>query len=257
MNTEFMFFAGQTKIVPADFLDERPKRARIDGGQCCHTLQMAPFHPLIKGLLGLGGQQHATGRGDVSRESGAQVQAVGNHAATAGGRRVAIVATASNDHHLICVQNHRRKRLLCLNCQPVQCRLQRTRQTSRRQVAAGKAQHLAGQPKVASVSFQIPEVRQGEQVTARGGARQTRALGGQRGIEVLMLGIKALQNGHAFGHPFYQVGLGNGHGLAPFCTQLIVRLSHNWCNHRTLVQRHTLQPQDKSLTLASSQQECI
>lgn len=53
---------------------------------------------------------------------------------------------------------------------------------------------------------------QGEQVPACSGAGDARALGGERRIEPLTLGVKRLQHGHAFDHAFNEIGFGNAHG---------------------------------------------
>ena len=54
-------------------------------------------------------------------------------------------------------------------------------------------------------------MRQRQQVAARSGTGNARALRSQRGVEPLALGIKTLQNGHAFGHAFNEICFGYGH----------------------------------------------
>jgi hypothetical protein len=54
-------------------------------------------------------------------------------------------------------------------------------------------------------------VRQRQQVPARGGAREAGALGGQRGVQALALGVEAFEHRHSLGDALDEIGSGDGH----------------------------------------------
>jgi len=150
---------------------------------------------------------------------GAKVQAVGQHT----GRR-AVGAAARDDDRLFAIEHHGRERFAGLRRQPVQRGLQRARQPRRGQVAARKAQHLGRHPEIAAVGLQVAQVGQREQVPARGGAREAGALGGQRGVQALALGVEAFEHRHSLGDALDEVGLGDGHfGQSAKCCAMIAQ----------------------------------
>ena len=206
LHAQFVFLAGQAVVVPAHLGDALAQHARLRHGMRRQSRQAAALEPGGQFGRAHGRQQHAAGRRGVRRQPRAQMQAVGQHAR---GRPVA--AAARHDHHLFAVEHHGGKRFAGLRRQPVERRLQRARQARRRQVAAREAQHLGRHPEVAAVGFEVAQVRQRQQVAARSGARQAGALGRQRGVEALALGVEAFQHRHALGDAFDEVGLGDGH----------------------------------------------
>ena len=89
--------------------------------------------------------------------------------------------------------------------------LQGPGQARRRQVAPREAQHLRRHPEVASIGFQVTQVRERQQVPSGRGTGQTGTPGSQGGIQALSLRIETFQHGQTLGQPFNQICLGNGH----------------------------------------------
>src|SRR5438105_8021252 len=229
VHAQFVFFAGDAPVLRAHFGDQRAELARLHGCVDGQAREFPALHPGIELGLGLACQQHPARRRGVGRQARAQVQAVRQHA-----RR----AAARDDHHMVAVQHHGGKRLRRLRGQPVERGLQQAGQPRRREIAAGKPQHLRREPEVAAVRLEVAQVREREQVPPRRGPRDPGALRGQRGVEALAFGVEALQHRHAFGHAFDEVRFGD-HSA---------RLSRNLRNDRTASRFRPRAPRSRGLS---------
>ena len=203
-----MLFQGQAEVLSAYFVQHAFQRGAVRhrvGGQAPQIVRCQPLPELGRGQ---GGQQHAArGRG-MGGQAAAQVQAVRHEALAA-----LVQGAARDDDHLMAIAHHAGKRQLGLRRQPVQHGLDDARQPRRRQVAARQPQHLGRQPEMAAIRLQITQVRQGQQMAARGRARDARALGRHGGVQALALGVEALQHGQALGQSGDEVIRVDGKGL--------------------------------------------